>query len=168
MSFRDAGLGGSQERRYWEYHWIRSKTCPRVCIGLEHAAGNQLCNGGEFINSPVMDIYSQIQALCPILINAPDIARYAKKPNDMAWAQFGAIMSSKVLVMFLGCATTSAAAGFLGKTYWNVWDLYLNILLHFWSPAARAGITFVSIGMMLSVVATNAGTNSLPVGADRK
>lgn len=86
----------------------------------------------------------------------------------MVWAQLGAIMSSKVLVMFLGCATTSAAAGFLGKTYWNVWDLYLNILLQFWSPEARAGITFVSLGMMLSVIATNAGTNSLPVGADCK
>jgi NCS1 family nucleobase:cation symporter-1 len=84
----------------------------------------------------------------------------------MVWAQLGAIMSSKVLVMFLGCATTSATAGFLGQTYWNVWDLYLNILLQFWSPAARAGIVFVSLGMMLSVVATNAGTNSLPVGAD--
>lgn len=68
--------------------------------------------------------------------------------------------------MFLGCATTSAAAGFLGKTYWNVWDLYGAILEQFWSPAARAGIIFACLGMILSVLATNAGTNSLPVGAD--
>jgi NCS1 family nucleobase:cation symporter-1 len=79
----------------------------------------------------------------------------------MVWAQFGAILSSKVLVMFLGCATTSAAAGFLGKTYWNIWDLYLNILLKFWSPAARAGVIFCSLGMMLSVLATNAGKSRM-------
>jgi NCS1 family nucleobase:cation symporter-1 len=68
--------------------------------------------------------------------------------------------------MFVGCATTSAAASFLGKTYWNIWDLYTAILTTFWSPAARAGIFFVSVGMMLSVLVTNAGSNSLPVGAD--
>ncbi|TEA12185.1 Allantoin permease [Colletotrichum sidae] len=69
-------------------------------------------------------------------------------------------------VMFLSCATTSAAAGVLGESYWNVWDLYDAILTEFWGPGARAGIFFASAGMMLAIIATNAGSNSLPVGAD--
>lgn len=68
--------------------------------------------------------------------------------------------------MFIGCATTSAAAAFLGTTYWNVWDLYTNILINYWSPAARAGMFFASTGLMIAVLVTNAGSNSLPVGAD--
>ncbi|CAK7227795.1 hypothetical protein SCUCBS95973_006662 [Sporothrix curviconia] len=36
----------------------------------------------------------------------------------------------------------------------------------YWGAAARAGTAFASLGMMLAVVATNIGSNSLPVGAD--
>ncbi|KAF3026797.1 hypothetical protein E8E14_014900 [Neopestalotiopsis sp. 37M] len=71
-----------------------------------------------------------------------------------------------VVVMFVSCATTSASSGFLGKSYWNVWDLYDAILTQYWSPGARAGIFFVGFGMVLAQIATNAGSNSLPVGAD--
>jgi NCS1 family nucleobase:cation symporter-1 len=46
--------------------------------------------------------------------------------------------------MFLSCGTTSAAAGFLGKTYWNVWDLYDRILTEYWGPGARAGVFFAA------------------------
>lgn len=68
----------------------------------------------------------------------------------------------------IGCATTSAAAGpnVVGKVFWNVWDLYGAILKNYYSPAARAGMFFASTGMMCAVLATNVGTNSLPVGAD--
>lgn len=54
----------------------------------------------------------------------------------------------------------------MGKSYWNVWDLYDALLTEFWSPGARAGIFFAALGMVLATIATNAGSNSLPVGAD--
>ncbi|KAF1963222.1 hypothetical protein CC80DRAFT_566024 [Byssothecium circinans] len=68
--------------------------------------------------------------------------------------------------MFLGTATTATATNVLGKSYWNVWDLYDAILDQYWGPGARAGMVFASFGMMLAVLITNAGSNSLPVGAD--
>ncbi|KAF3049067.1 hypothetical protein E8E11_010127, partial [Didymella keratinophila] len=61
---------------------------------------------------------------------------------------------------------TAAATGVLGKSYWNVWDLYDAILNEYGTPGARAGMVFASFGMMLAVLITNAGSNSLPVGAD--
>lgn len=108
------------------------------------------------------------KALCPILINTADVARYARKPRDTVIPQFASIMFSKVFMMFIGIATTSAASGpnVVGKLYWNVWDLYHAILINYWSPAARAGIFFASTGMICSVLAINIGTNALPVGAD--
>lgn len=66
----------------------------------------------------------------------------------------------------MSCATTSATTGILGKSYWNVWDLYDALLTEFWSPGGRAGIFFAAFGMVLATIATNAGSNSLPVGAD--
>lgn len=68
--------------------------------------------------------------------------------------------------MFLSTATTAAATQVLGKSYWNVWDIYNAILDQYWTASARAGMVFSSFSMMLAVLVTNAGSNSLPVGAD--
>lgn len=126
----------------------------------------QRLSGSALIWPMIQAINSVMGALAPVLINQPDIARYGHSYNDVTWSQGIGILISKVLVMFLGTATTSAATGVLGASYWNVWDLYDAILDHYWNPAARAGMVFASFGMMLAVLITNAGSNSLPVGAD--
>ncbi|RAO70615.1 uncharacterized protein BHQ10_006627 [Talaromyces amestolkiae] len=123
-------------------------------------------HGSALVWPMISAINSVMGALCPILINQPDVARYAKRYSQVTWSQSVGILLSKVLVMFVSCATTSATTAILGKAYWNVWDLYNAILTEYWSPAARAGIFFASLGMILAIIATNAGTNSLPVGAD--
>lgn len=92
----------------------------------------------------IQAINSVMAALCPILINQPDIARYATRPSQATWSQGTGILISKVLVMFVSCATTSASVNVLGKAYWNVWDLYDAILTAYWGPAARAGVFFAS------------------------
>ncbi|KAJ4288686.1 hypothetical protein N0V90_011923 [Kalmusia sp. IMI 367209] len=114
----------------------------------------------------IQAINSVMGALAPVLINQPDIARYGHSYSDVTWSQGIGILISKVLVMFLGTATTAAATNVLGKSYWNVWDLYDAILDQYWGPGARVGMVFASFGMMLAVLITNAGSNSLPVGAD--
>jgi NCS1 family nucleobase:cation symporter-1 len=111
-------------------------------------------------------VNSVMGALAPVLINQPDIARYGHSYNDVTWSQGVGILISKVLVMFLSTATTAAATQVLGKSYWNVWDLYNAILDQYWTAGSRAGMVFASFGMMLAVLVTNAGSNSLPVGAD--
>ncbi|KAK9790449.1 putative Allantoin permease [Seiridium cardinale] len=127
---------------------------------------NTALSGAALVWPMIQAINSVMGALCPILINQPDVARYATSPQQATWSQATGILVSKVVVMFVSCATTSASTGFLGKSYWNLWDLYDAILTEFWSPAARAGIFFVAFGMVLATIATNAGSNSLPVGAD--
>ncbi|KAF4871735.1 Allantoin permease [Colletotrichum siamense] len=128
--------------------------------------GGKSLSGSALVWPMIQAINSVMAALCPILVNQPDVARYATKPTQATWSQATGILVSKVLVMFLSCATTSAAAGFLGKSYWNVWDLYNAIMTEYWGPGARAGMFFASAGMILAIIATNAGSNSLPVGAD--
>ncbi|KAK1673594.1 putative uracil transporter [Colletotrichum godetiae] len=128
--------------------------------------GAKSLTGAALVWPMIQAINSVMAALCPILVNQPDVARYATRPAQATWSQAIGILVSKVLVMFLSCATTSAAAGVLGKSYWNVWDLYNAILTEYWGPVARAGMFFASAGMILAIIATNAGSNSLPVGAD--
>lgn len=104
--------------------------------------GAQTLSGTALVWPMIQAINSVMAALCPILINQPDIARYAKRPSQATWSQATGILISKVLVMFVSCATTSACVNILGKAYWNVWDLYDAILTAYWGPAARAGVFF--------------------------
>lgn len=122
--------------------------------------------GSDLVWPMIQAINSVMGALAPVLINQPDIARYGHSYKDVTWSQGLGILISKVLVMFLGTATTAAATNVLGTSYWNVWDLYNAILDKYWTHGARAGMVFASFGMMLAVLITNAGSNSLPVGAD--
>ena len=111
-------------------------------------------------------VNSVMGALAPVLINQPDVCRYGHSYSDVTWSQGFGILISKVLVMFVSTATTAAATQVLGKSYWNVWDLYNAILDQYWTAGARAGMVFASFGMMLAVLVINAGSNSMPVGAD--
>ncbi|CAL5871875.1 uncharacterized protein PFLUO_LOCUS6129 [Penicillium psychrofluorescens] len=135
-------------------------------LGNFHFDGQVILSGSSLVWPMISAINSVCAALCPILINQPDIARYAQKPSQATWSQTLGIFISKILIMFLSAGTTSAAKGFLGTSYWNVWDLYDAILTTYWGAGARAGIFFACFGMILAIMATNAGTNSLPAGAD--
>lgn len=106
--------------------------------------GTPALSGAALVWPMIQAINSVMAALCPILINQPDIARYATRPSQATWSQGTGILISKVLVMFVSCATTSASVNVLGKAYWNVWDLYDAILTAYWGPAARAGVFFAS------------------------
>ncbi|KAI5247928.1 hypothetical protein E4T42_05880 [Aureobasidium subglaciale] len=133
---------------------------------FEYTTKQTQLSGHDLIWPMISAINSVMGALAPVLINQPDIARYGHSYSDVTWSQGVGILISKVLVMFISTATTAAATNVLGKSFWNVWDLYGAILDQYWSPGARAGMVFASFGMMLAVLVTNAGSNSLPVGAD--
>jgi nucleobase:cation symporter-1, NCS1 family len=105
-------------------------------------------------------------SLSPILVNQPDLSRYCKKPRDAGWPQGACVFFAKIMVFFLGLASTSSMQGAWGKAYWNLWDLLDAILDHYWTPGARAGVFFVSFSFILSVFASNFGANSIPFGAD--
>lgn len=142
--------------------------CVRKAGGLgtpESLASNRVY-GSELGWGIVYGINSIMGALCPILINAGDVVRYARRTEDAAWVQSFAVLSSKVLITFLGCGTTSAAKVFLGQTFWNPWDLYDSLLDYHWTAGMRTAMVFACFGMILALVIVNIGTNCLPVGAD--
>ncbi|KAL3458411.1 permease for cytosine/purines, uracil, thiamine, allantoin-domain-containing protein [Aspergillus heterothallicus] len=115
----------------------------------------------------VMDGINVIMgSLSPMLVNQPDLARYCKNPRDAGWPQGAAVFVSKVVVFFLGLASTASIQGKWGTAYWNIWDLLEAILDHYWTPAARCAVWLVAFSFMVSQFGTNFGGNSIPFGAD--
>lgn len=114
-------------------------------IGSFNFEGQVVLSGSALVWPMISAINSVCAALCPILINQPDISRYAQRPSQATWSQTFGIIISKVLIIFLSAGTTSAAKGILGSSYWNVWDLYDAILTRYWGPGARAGIFFACL-----------------------
>lgn len=104
--------------------------------------------------------------LSPMLVNQPDLARYTKTPRDAGWPQGVCAFVAQIVVFYIGLASTTSIQGVWGTAYWNVWDLLDAILDHYWTPAGRAGVFFVSLAFLLGVFATNFGCNSIPFGAD--
>lgn len=105
-------------------------------------------------------------SLSPMLVNQPDLARYAKNPRDAGWPQGACVFLVNILVFFLSLASTTSLQQVWGTAYWNLWDLLDAILDHYWTAGARAGVFFVGASFLLATLATNFGANSLPFGAD--
>lgn len=104
--------------------------------------------------------------LSPMLVNQPDLARYCNNTRDAGWVQGLALFCSKLLVLFLGLASTVSIQGAWGTAYWNLWDLLEAILDHHWTAAARTAVFLVSASYILAAIAVNLGANSLPFGSD--
>ncbi|KAH7034603.1 NCS1 nucleoside transporter [Microdochium trichocladiopsis] len=130
-------------------------------------AGGVKAAGARAIGWNIMSgINVILGTLSPMVINQPDLARYCKKPWHAGSLQGVAVFVTKILVFFLGLASTASIQGAWGKAYWNLWDLLDAILDHYWTPAARAGVFFVSFTFLFGVLGTNFGANSIPFGAD--
>ncbi|WVQ82031.1 hypothetical protein IAT38_004159 [Cryptococcus sp. DSM 104549] len=104
--------------------------------------------------------------ISPMLINQPDIGRYANRPSAALIPQFTSMFLCKVLVFFLGVVTAAASASIFGKTVWNVWTLCEYILDTHWTTNWRVGIAFFAIAQCLGTIATNVFANSIPFGVD--
>ncbi|KAL4875889.1 permease for cytosine/purines, uracil, thiamine, allantoin-domain-containing protein [Aspergillus karnatakaensis] len=164
-------------------HWlftVKGVVMPFVTFGLfgwclSHGAGISSINlasansteSTSHLGWAVMDGINVIMgSLSPMLVNQPDLARYCKHPRDAGWPQGAAVFVSKVVVFFLGLASTASIQGAWGTAYWNIWDLLEAILDHYWTPAARCAVFLVAFSFMFSQFGTNFGGNSIPFGAD--
>ena len=104
--------------------------------------------------------------ISPMLINQPDIGRYANRPSAALLPQFFSMYICKVCVFFLGVVTAGASAQIFGTTVWNAWDLCNLILTAQFTPSWRAGIALFAFAQCLGTIATNVFANSIPFGVD--
>ncbi|CAK5272608.1 unnamed protein product [Mycena citricolor] len=104
--------------------------------------------------------------LSPMILNQPDIARYARRPRDAGWPQGLSMLVIKTLIFFLAMSTACALEVLYGKAYWNMWDQLNAVLDAHWTAKSRTGCFFVAFSMCLGTIGTNLSANSIPFGAD--
>lgn len=165
------------QRAKWLYT-IKSTIAPPVLIavfGYVLARNGGIGNASSLTKSTATSsvgwafmagINSVSSSISPEIMSNADLARYARKPSDAAWAQAAGIFTSKTFVIFMGIAASSASKTLWGTAYWNMWDLFSAILDENWNAGARTAICLTCLVQALAVTATNLASNSLPVGSD--
>lgn len=104
--------------------------------------------------------------LSPMIINQPDIARYARKKSDTVIPQACGFIPPKICILIFGMVAAVSMRRAYGQVYWNMWDLMAAILDNEWSAGARTGVFFLSFFFAIGTAGTNIFANSIPFATD--
>lgn len=110
---------------------------------------------------------SSIANFAALIINDPDFARFARRPNDALWSQLLTIPFSFGLTSFIGIIVSSSAAVIYGEPVWSPLELLGNFLR---DPtvggATRFGVFVIAAAFVLAQLGTNIAANSVSAGTD--
>ncbi|OCF39390.1 hypothetical protein I317_06818 [Kwoniella heveanensis CBS 569] len=144
--------------------------------GLVHLAGGSLdftlvnpakpAKGAAFSWAFLTGLNAIFGTISPMLINQPDIGRYAVRPSVALWPQFASMVTGKFIVFVLGIVSSAACKQVYGVTAWNVWDICNYILQSNFTANWRIGLALFGIIQCFGTVATNLFANSIPFGCD--
>ncbi|KAF2704927.1 allantoin permease [Pleomassaria siparia CBS 279.74] len=101
-----------------------------------------------------------------LVINQPDIARYAKRPSATIWSQLIALPVANTVGATVGIYGTAAIYNVWSNLNWNPWIMEHDILSHNWGPGGRAALFFVSAFFIFANAIGDMGANIIPFGAD--
>ncbi|PBP21938.1 hypothetical protein BUE80_DR007211 [Diplocarpon rosae] len=123
-------------------------------------------SGSELAWGMVMGIMSAIANFATLIVNDPDFARFARKPQDAFWSQLITIPCGFGVTSFIGIIVSSSSTViFKGDAIWNPLDL-LHSFLNEGSPGNRAGVFFIATAFTLAQLGTNIAANSVSAGTD--
>lgn len=129
-------------------------------IGVEIERTNTI--GNEWMSI----LNSIFGTLSPMIINQPDISRYAKRKQDTVIPQAIGFLPSKIMVLVFGMVSTVSIRRAYGEMYWNMWDLFAGILDHSWTAGSRTAVCLLAFSFALGTAGTNIFANSIPFSAD--
>ncbi|EGV61710.1 hypothetical protein CANTEDRAFT_109310 [Yamadazyma tenuis ATCC 10573] len=104
--------------------------------------------------------------LSPMIINQPDIARYAKRKEDTVVPQAIGFIPPKICVIVFAMVGVVSLKRAYGEVYWNMWDLLHAILDNEWSAGSRTAVFFLSLLYAAGTAGTNIFANSIPFATD--
>lgn len=113
----------------------------------------------------VKSIMSCIANFAALVINNPDFARYANKPEDALWAQLVTIPVGFAVTSFIGIIVSSSSSVIFHQPVWNPLTL-LGMFLENASSAERFGIFVIASGFALAQLGTNIAANSVSAGTN--
>ncbi|OBT82515.1 hypothetical protein VE02_09590 [Pseudogymnoascus sp. 03VT05] len=113
----------------------------------------------------IKSIMSCIGNFAALIINNPDFARYARKPQDAIWSQLITIPVGFAITSFIGIIVTSSATVIYGQEVWNPLAL-LDMYLENATGAERFGVFVISTGFALAQLGTNIAANTVSAGTN--
>lgn len=157
---------------------IKSLILPFATLGLfifcvvqgggpgKWSIGEEIVRTNTVGNEWMSILNSVFGTLSPMIINQPDIARYAKKKGDVVWPQAAGFIPSKIMMLVFGMVATVSIRRSYGEMYWNMWDLFNGILDNSWNAGSRTAVCLVAFSFALGTAGTNIFANSIPLSAD--
>ncbi|KAJ5083314.1 hypothetical protein N7456_012741 [Penicillium angulare] len=113
----------------------------------------------------VKSIMNCIANFAALVINNPDFARYARKPEDALWPQLITIPVGFAITSFIGIVVSSSSNVIFNQSVWNPLTL-LGMFLEDASSAERFGIFVIASGFALAQLGTNIAANSVSAGTN--
>ncbi|KAJ5184040.1 hypothetical protein N7492_001656 [Penicillium capsulatum] len=121
--------------------------------------------GSDLAWAFVKSIMNCIANFAALVINNPDFARYARKPQDALWAQLITIPVGFAVTSFIGIIVSSSSSVIFDQPVWNPLTL-LGMFLEGASSAERFGIFVIASGFALAQLGTNIAANSVSAGTN--
>ncbi|OAL21134.1 hypothetical protein AYO22_08291 [Fonsecaea multimorphosa] len=101
-----------------------------------------------------------------LMVNQPDIARYARSKMAPVWSQLVMFPVASTVCAAMGIYATQSIYNAWGNIDWNPWDLNHDMLDHSFSHGRRAGIAIINLAFIFGNALTELGANVIPFGAD--
>jgi NCS1 family nucleobase:cation symporter-1 len=99
------------------FGWCMANGTGLSQVGIVDSAADKVAVTTPLGWAVMAGINTVLGTLSPMLVNQPDLARYCKKPRDAGWVQGLAVFVAKILVLFLGLASTASMQGAWGTAY---------------------------------------------------
>lgn len=104
--------------------------------------------------------------LFPLIINAPDFASPAKRPSAAVWPQLITLPLVFAVTSLIGIVIAASAQAQFGEKLWDVVKIMDRMLDFDKSSSTRAGLAFISLGLVYVQLLTNVAANSVSAGCD--
>lgn len=115
----------------------------------------------------VKGIMSAIANFATLIVNDPDFARFARRPNDALWSQLLTIPIGFAVTSFIGIIVSSSSTVIYGEPVWSPLSLLQKFLE---DPAVngrtRFGVFVIAAAFTLAQLGTNIAANSVSCGTD--
>lgn len=142
------------------------------CVVQGHGPGN--FDLGVKINTSsyhegwsfMMAVNSILGSISAMIINQPDVARYARKTSSPLLPQLIGFLLSKIAIQLFAMVAVASFYRVSGVAYWSLWDLLDGILNEHWTAGARCGCCLVAFAFCIGNMGTNLFGNAIPFAAD--
>ena len=135
-----------------------------ISAGATASAGPEL--GWAFVHG----ITALIGGNAVGMTSQTDFSRFAKRPGNQVWGQTFGVLFFGIVVPVFGVLGTSAASKMYGDVVelglWNPPNIVQLWLDTDYSPKMRAASFFVSLGLLLNILALNSVENGVSGGMD--